>query len=164
MLKKNHVILIAHTKMKINSPFTMDARSECVTCSACHASLEKRPQRCATDLAVSARSSCDITRVGGSGQVLTCFDINPAASDDVGAGRERGTIARLCVRVVGGGRRELDERAEDVREVPGEVIVGHVPSERRHPQRRFITFSRQPCLVGGGRPRARRREGWGAWT
>ena len=38
----------------------MDARSECVTCSACHASLEKRPQRCATDLAVSARSSCDI--------------------------------------------------------------------------------------------------------
>ena len=48
--------------------------------------------------------------------------------------------ARLCVQVVRVGRWELDEGAEDVREVPGEVIVGHVPPERRHPQRRFITF------------------------
>ena len=48
-----------YTKIKIYSPndLTIDARSECDTCSLCHASREKRPHRCATAFAVSALSS-----------------------------------------------------------------------------------------------------------
>ena len=74
--------------------------------------------------------------------------------------------ARLCVQVVRVGRWELDEGAEDVREVPREVIVGHVPTERRHPGR--FTFWSASCVCvptqvavrarGGARVGGRGRE------